>query len=1176
MSLNKKASFISGIQIWTLSLGCIIGWGAFVMPGSTFLPDSGFLGSVIGIAIATIIILVISSNYSYLTMNIPGDASSYIYARDILGHDHAFLAAWSLILAYISLLWANSVTFTMVARYLIGPELEWGFHYTVAGYDIYAGEIVANIILDIIFALIICYFPKIAQFCRTFFGIMLFTSVAALFIVVATSKTASHNLVQFAMGDRTITFKQVMDMVIIAPWLFVGFEVVTHIVGRVTTKARHIFIFAGLAIFSGMLIYLCLLFIGASNAPEAYASWKEYVSDLNNLTGLEHIPVFYNAYALAGIKGLILVGIAVFSALTTSVFGFYKGAMRVVQMMAEDRLLPALFGKEKNDVPRIAVIAIFLCCLPIPFIGRTAMGWNADVSTLSTSIVYAYISICCFTTARKSKSLRYEVCGILGIIISAFSFIMLLVPNIFTEDVLSAESYFMFVVWSFLGIIFYWIIFKKQRRLGYSAVMWITMLFVMFFALGMWMRLSSIRRIEAVEGDSSHVYRILLENNLIQIFAIVFVLGILFSLFSTVLKREKDVQNQKVQAEEQNRAKTAFLSSMSHEIRTPINAVLGLDEMILRESDETAIKNYAADIQSSGKMLLSIINDILDFSKIEAGKMEIVPAEYDLAKMVACIYSMTSTRAKAKNLTFSVNVDPSSPSKLYGDENRIKQCILNILTNAVKYTHNGGVTLNIGTEKVDDKHVSLSVQVIDTGIGIKAEDLHKLCAPFERIEEKRNRSIEGTGLGMSIVANLLRAMNSRLDVKSEYGHGSDFSFVLLQEVVDWSPAGSWNASHLADCGISMHRQSFQAPKARILVVDDTPMNLTVIKGLLKSTFIKVDTAPDALTALIMAKETPYHVIFIDHMMPNMDGIEMLRELKIHGTEVNKNTPCIVLTANAISGSRRAYMGIGFDDYLSKPIDTVLLESMLQKYIPKELILHPNEEGYVVMEQQSDTTNLNNGDGDTLMLSLFGLNSVEALKNCGSTQLFSQSIKIFCDDIEEKSKQIEDCTANKEWKNFTVFVHALKSSARLIGAMELSATAAELERAGDNAKKGKEEAIAAINEKVPALLAQYRSYKEKLLPLCRNETESVATPKPIIERKVLEDALNALVEAASAFDFNMADSIIAQLDGYTMPADFTLGYNEIKAKIRAVDSVGTQELISSYKKAFNENNAAAQK
>lgn len=397
----------------------------------------------------------------------------------------------------------------------------------------------------------------------------------------------------------------------------------------------------------------------------------------------------------------------------------------------------------------------------------------------------------------------------------------------------------------------------------------------------------------------------------------------------------KAVEEQNEKLKISDKAKSTFISNMSHEIRTPINAVLGLNEMIIRETTDEKIRSYAYDIKNASKILLSVINDILDFSKIESGKMEIVPVEYNLPSLINDACNIISVRMKEKGLAFELDVDSELPGRLYGDEIRITQIILNILTNAVKYTEKGKVTLSVKGKRQENNELALTVSIRDTGIGIKKEDLATLFDEFTRLDVRRNRNIEGTGLGMSIVVHLLRQMGSELVVESEYGVGSVFSFTIVQKIIKDVPMGD---IRLAKDNCLLHEESgkepFSASKAKILVVDDNRVNLKVVKALLKTTKIQVDTASSGEVALEKLQENEYQLVLMDHFMPNMDGVETLQRMRELG-EKYSNIPVIALTANVLSGTREKYQNMGFDDFLEKPINVDRMEEMMMSYIPKE-------------------------------------------------------------------------------------------------------------------------------------------------------------------------------------------------------------------------------------------------
>lgn len=401
-------------------------------------------------------------------------------------------------------------------------------------------------------------------------------------------------------------------------------------------------------------------------------------------------------------------------------------------------------------------------------------------------------------------------------------------------------------------------------------------------------------------------------------------------------------------------AKSVFLANMSHEIRTPINAILGMDTMILRECNDNEILEYAGNIQSASQTLLSLINDILDFSKIETGKLELVVGDYALSSLINDVYHMLIGKAKEKGLALNVESDKNLPAKLYGDEVRIRQIIVNILNNAIKYTKKGSVTLTVGmselkpsdtpdhsndnkSDNAAGKNIIITFRIADTGIGIKNENISHLFDSFSRFDEEKNKYIEGTGLGLAITKQLVDLMNGEIVVTSEYGKGSVFTVSIPQKIVSDLKIGDISEKYNEPSNKKKKKSTFTAPDANVLVVDDVKMNINVFKALLKRTEINVDSAMSGSEALAMIKEKKYDIIFLDHMMPDMDGIETYQNMKMLEDNPNKDTTVVMLTANAIMGAKEEYLGIGFSDYLSKPVQAPKLEAMILKYLPEELV-----------------------------------------------------------------------------------------------------------------------------------------------------------------------------------------------------------------------------------------------
>ena len=506
-------------------------------------------------------------------------------------------------------------------------------------------------------------------------------------------------------------------------------------------------------------------------------------------------------------------------------------------------------------------------------------------------------------------------------------------------------------------------------------------------------------------------------------------------------KKERDALiNLSERAFAASEAKSSFLSNMSHEIRTPINAILGMNEIILRESSNSEIVSYAESIKTAGNTLLGIINDILDFSKIEAGKIEIIPVNYDLSSLINDLVNMIHIKADDKGLSLFLEFDKNLPKFLYGDEVRIKQVITNILTNSVKYTEKGSVTFSIGFKRIDEEldSVILLVTIKDTGIGIKPENMKKLFAEFERIDEERNRNIEGTGLGMAITQNLLYLMKSSLKVESIYGLGTKVSFELKQKVIKWEPLGDYEASYKATLKErKQYTEKFTAPTAKVLVVDDNSMNLLVFKNLLKKTKMKIDTAINGDEGIILTQGTKYDVIFLDHMMPDKNGIEILQELRAQNENPNCHTITICLTANAISGAKEKYIAAGFDNYLTKPINPDKLEEMFLEYLPKEKV-----EVNSTDEVASTSSNENISAGYKYLNVDMGLKYSDGMED-----IFKEIVEIFCELKDENKEKLQAAFDSGDWKNYTIYVHALKSTSLQIGGEKISELARQLEKSG---------------------------------------------------------------------------------------------------------------------------------
>lgn len=586
-----------------------------------------------------------------------------------------------------------------------------------------------------------------------------------------------------------------------------------------------------------------------------------------------------------------------------------------------------------------------------------------------------------------------------------------------------------------------------------------------------------------------------------------------------------------------NEAKSNFLSNMSHEIRTPINAILGMDEMILREANQEHILEYAQNIHNAGNTLISLVNDVLDFSKIEAGKMDIIPVDYDISSVVNDLVNMIKPKADSKNLELKIDMDSSIPSVLNGDEIRLKQIITNLLVNAVKYTKKGYVKLTIKWEKVSDDYIDFIVSVKDTGIGIKKSDIARLFSPFQRVDEVKNRTVEGSGLGLSITKQLLDLMGSQLVVESRYNKGSNFYFIIRQKVIKWEPVGDYMESFTrAVLTREKYHEKFTAHDVRVLVVDDTPINITVFKGLLKKTQVIIDEALSGSSCLDKTRHKKYDMIFLDHRMPEMDGIETIQILRNEQDNPNKDTVVISLTANAVSGAREQYIEAGFNDYLTKPILPDKLETIMLQYLPKDKVQVNKVSSSRLEDDNIDLSFIDDIEG--IILSL-------GIQNCGSKHNYLNAIKSYTDTAPDNLAAIERFWKSGNIADYTIKVHALKSSSRIIGAMDLSKLAERMEKAGD--KKNTE----LIDKKTDSLLDMYKaivtSLQEGLEKIAKEDDD-----KPLMDSEALKEALYTIKELSASFDYDSIVYIIDTINANKVPKESQTLIKDLTNAIKKAD------------------------
>ena len=954
-AINKGGNaYLSTLGAWALAFGCSVGWGSFVMPGTTFLPIAGPMGTAIGIGLGALVMFIIAKNYSYLINIYPDGGGAYTYNKKCFGYDHGFLASWFLILTYIAIIWANATALPLIARALLGNTFQFGFHYTVAGFDVYLGELIL-----VIFALAagaaVCLKRRLAAATQIVMAVLLFCGVVICFVAASVKSNGIETFKPFYSSEYKPA-GGVFTIFALAPWAFVGFESISHSAGEAKFPLKRSFAVMITALITAGIAYTLLSLSAVMALPEGCSSWTDYIANLGQYSGVKSQPTFYAAFNALGNVGSAVLGVAALGAIFTGIIGNYIALSRLINSMSEDNVIPGWMGKlDKNNVPRNAILGILAISAILPFFGRTAISWIVDVTTVGATIAFAFTSAAALKTARENKSPANIVMGIIGLVVSLLFALEFLIPNITSVKTLANESYFILAAWGIIGFVVFYIIMRrdKERHFGRSTVAWIVLLGLIIFSSSVWMRQSTSALIDNIASDISPEYAakfeaslVIVENNfllatIMQVVLIVLALLMLFMIYSKMQKREKQIEIEKVLAEETSRAKTSFLSNMSHEIRTPMNAIIGLDNIALRDPDITPkTREQLEKIGSSAKHLLGLINDILDMSRIESGRMVIKEEEFLFREFIEQISIIINGQCADKGLTYKCRVAGQLDDYYIGDDMRLKQVIINILGNAVKFTDAPGeVTLTIEPLSKEEGYADIRFIMTDTGIGMDEEYIPKLFDAFSQEDVTATNKYGGSGLGMAITKNFIEMMNGTIEVSSKKGVGTTFTVTVKLKTSEHM--------YKSESGVRL-------PEGlRAVVVDDDEVVSEYMQIMLDGIGVSPDafTSPhEALAALRKECDAgrPYDLLITDYKMPQMNGLELTSSLREFDSG---KTAVIMLTGYNWDIIDDEAKNDGVDDIIGKPIfsdallhsiATVLEKKHGTKYIEEETA-HPKAE-----------------------------------------------------------------------------------------------------------------------------------------------------------------------------------------------------------------------------------------
>ena len=940
--MDRHGKYLSALGAWALAFGCAVGWGSFVMPGNTFLPLAGPLGSALGLGLGAVVMLIIAVNYHFLMNRYPDAGGTYTYTKKSFGYDHGFLSAWFLILTYVAIIWANATALPLIARTLLGNVFQFGFHYEIAGYHVYMGEMILAV-GALILAALVCLRRKAAEWTQIVMAVLLFAGVVICFVLAAARTNLTEPFVP-AFSPQQTPLGGTFTVFGLAPWAYVGFESITHSAGEAKYNLKRSFGIMAVALVAAGIAYAVLNLLAVTALPEDVSTWTEYTDTLGERQGLASQPTFFAANSALGTAGSAILGVAALCGIFTGLIGNYIALSRLLTSLAEDQLLPGKIGElDKNRVPRRAILCILLVSVFLPFFGRTAISWIVDVTTVGATIAYAFASASAWKEAKAQKNRFYTVMGIVGMIVSLLFALEFLVPNIVSITTMSTESYLILAAWSILGFIVFRSILKKDenRRLGRSTVAWVVLLSLIIFTSSVWMHQTTNSALHASGTSPEGIQTVgntLAVTILIQIVLIISALMILFDIYSHTQKRERKTEIEKALAEDASRAKTSFLSNMSHEIRTPMNAIIGLDNIALRNPDlQPETRNQLEKIGVSARHLLGLINDILEMSRIESGRMALKSEEFSFHEFLSQINVIISGQCADKGLQYACNVATPMRDYYVGDDLKLKQVLINILGNAVKFTDApGSVTLTVEhlEEKAADgseKTCVLRFRIKDTGIGMDPEFLPKIFDSFSQADATATNRYGGSGLGMAISKNFVDMMNGTIQVESRKNAGTEFTVtvplgrsdrVLVPETL--------KAPLLEDESILSGR--------RILIAEDVEQNAEILANLLELSGIETEHAENGEIAVRLFSEKPagtYDAILMDVRMPVMDGLTATRTIRALNRPDAKAIPIIALTANVFDEDVEHSLAAGMHAHLVKPVDPDLLMKTLAETIGKE-------------------------------------------------------------------------------------------------------------------------------------------------------------------------------------------------------------------------------------------------
>lgn len=821
-AVKNLSKYMTPLNFWAMSFACCIGWGAFILPGTTFLPKAGPIGTLIALAIGAVVMTVIAANLHYMMNRQADSGGAFTYSKKIFGYDYAFLCTWFLWFVYVALLWCNVTAFIFIAEKIFGNVFQVGISYNLAGHDIYLGEI--------IFASVIILGTGIFSSRRKSWlnraGMMLSATVFILGLICAAATfTVNGGTVnfypQFAAGSST--FSQILGVIATLPLAFAGFLAVSHAPEEFTFSPKKSFWIMAAAIISAVIFYAAMTCLSISVIPIGYENWADYVAHLNELDGLEALPAFYAAHEVLGNFGLIILSLSAICALFASMIACYFASSRLMYVVAKDNVLPKRFAVLNADnLPANSVIFVTVISLITAFLGQATFNLFKDVITFGVIVAYGYISFGAYLMAMFERDMKYKIFGAAGTFLSVVFGILMFVPSLSSENLLPRESYLIFILIGIMGFIFFRVTLERdtERRFGKSVVVCIIMPFIILFGSLMWTRqdmaenfsvtlkniggyfteelqkyglladiTQKLREEYYLKAQMDEVSSAIFINNLLQTLLIILTLIIMLSITSFVRRREREIGNAKIRAEVGTSTKAHFLSSMANDISMPVSAINGYAMLALRENmTQEEMRDFLRKIETSGQYLIETINGVLEMSDIESGKVELHESPVDILKTLNDVRDMFDERADKKSITLTVEFSNVKNPYVRCDKRLLDRVLINLTDNAVKFSHVGG-KIEINLRQLENKTPSIGsyeLRIKDNGIGMSEDFTNRIFEPFAREINAAAIGAHGTGMGLAITKSIVDLMRGKISVVTQPNQGAEF-IVNLFFTLEFAP-----------------------------------------------------------------------------------------------------------------------------------------------------------------------------------------------------------------------------------------------------------------------------------------------------------------------------------------------------------------------------------------------------